>query len=41
MLGRLNHVALAVPDLDAAARRYREVLGAHVSRPEPLPEHMA
>ena len=39
MLGRLNHVALAVPDLDAAARLYRETLGARVSEPQSLPEH--
>ncbi|MCB8838492.1 methylmalonyl-CoA epimerase [Aurantimonas sp. VKM B-3413] len=39
MLDRLNHVALAVPDLDAAARRYRETLGAKVGAPQPLPEH--
>ena len=39
MLGRLSHIALVVPDLDAAARRYREVLGAHVSLPEILPTH--
>ncbi len=39
MLGRLNHVALAVPDLDAAARIYRETLGATVSEPRALPEH--
>jgi methylmalonyl-CoA/ethylmalonyl-CoA epimerase len=39
MLGRLNHVALAVPDLEAAARLYREKLGAVVSAPEALPEH--
>ena len=39
MLGRMNHVALAVPDLEAAARRYREVLGAFVSEPEALPAH--
>ncbi len=39
MLGRLNHVAIAVPDLDAAARLYRETLGATVSAPQPLPEH--
>src|SRR5689334_18094264 len=39
MLGRLNHVALAVPDLEAAARLYREKLGAKVSAPESLPEH--
>ena len=30
MIGRLNHVAIAVPDLDKAARTYRETLGARV-----------
>ena len=39
MIGRLNHVAIAVPDLAAASKRYRETLGAHVSQPQPLPEH--
>jgi methylmalonyl-CoA/ethylmalonyl-CoA epimerase len=39
MLGRLNHVAIAVPDLAAAARLYRERLGARVSDPQALPEH--
>ena len=39
MLGRLNHVALAVPDLAKAARLYRETLGADVSNPQALPEH--
>lgn len=39
MLGRLNHVAIAVPDLEAAARVYRETLGAQVSAPQSLPEH--
>ena len=39
MIGRLNHVAVAVPDLEAAAARYRDVLGARVSAPEALPEH--
>jgi methylmalonyl-CoA/ethylmalonyl-CoA epimerase len=39
MIGRLNHVALAVPDLEAASARYRDVLGAQVSAPEPLPAH--
>ncbi len=38
MFGRLNHVALAVPDLDAAVSRYR-ALGAQVSEPQALPEH--
>ena len=39
MLGRLNHVAIAVPDLGAAASVYVETLGAEVSAPQPLPEH--
>ena len=39
MIGRLNHVAIAVPDLDAAAARYRDLLGALVHHPQPLPEH--
>lgn len=39
MLGRLNHVALAVPDLGAASERYRDALGAKVSQPQALPEH--
>ena len=39
MLGRLNHVAIAVPDLAAAARLYRERLGARVSEPQRLPDH--
>ncbi|MFC6490499.1 methylmalonyl-CoA epimerase [Nitratireductor sp. GCM10026969] len=39
MLGRLNHVAIAVPDLANATAVYRDVLGAAVSQPQPLPEH--
>ncbi len=39
MIGRLNHVALAVPDLDAAIASYRARLGAEVSAPRALPEH--
>ena len=39
MIGRLNHVAIAVPDLAAAARLYRETLGADVSEPVDMPEH--
>ncbi|MER8702786.1 methylmalonyl-CoA epimerase [Mesorhizobium sp. M0768] len=39
MLGRLNHVALAVPDLAAAAAVYRDMLGARVTAPQALPEH--
>ena len=39
MIGKLNHVAIAVPDLDKAARTYRETLGARVSSPQPEPAH--
>lgn len=39
MIGRLNHVAIAVPDLAAATVRYRETLGAKVSDPIELAEH--
>ncbi len=39
MIGRLNHVAIAVPDLDAAVKQYRDVLGADVSEPMDLPDH--
>ena len=38
MIGRLNHVAIAVPDLDAAVQIYRDTLGAKVSAPVPVPE---
>ncbi|QPC92393.1 methylmalonyl-CoA epimerase [Mesorhizobium sp. INR15] len=38
MLGRLNHVALAVPDLAAAIAAYSNTLGAEVTAPQPLPE---
>ena len=39
MIGRLNHVAIAVPDLAAASAVYRDTLGAAVSAPLDLPEH--
>ena len=39
MIGKLNHVAIAVPDLEKAARVYRETLGARVSAPQPEPDH--
>jgi methylmalonyl-CoA/ethylmalonyl-CoA epimerase len=39
MIGKLNHVAIAVPDLEEAARTYRETLGARVSAPQPQPDH--
>lgn len=39
MIGRLNHIAIAVPDLAAAAALYRNTLGAKVSEPTDLPDH--
>lgn len=39
MLGRLNHIAIAVPDLEKATALYRNTLGADVSEPQALPEH--
>lgn len=39
MLGRVNHIAIAVPDLAAATAAYRDTLGAAVSQPQALPEH--
>ena len=39
MLGRLNHVAIAVKDIAVAIRTYREALGAEISDPQDLPEH--
>jgi methylmalonyl-CoA/ethylmalonyl-CoA epimerase len=39
MIGNLNHVAVVVPDLDAAVRVYRDTLGAKVSEPLDLPAH--
>lgn len=39
MLGRLNHVAIAVPDLAAGVRVYRDTLGARVSAPQAEPLH--
>ena len=39
MIGKLNHVAIAVPDLEKAASAYRETLGARVSAPKPEPDH--
>lgn len=38
MIGNLNHVAIAVPDLDAACARYRDALGATVSAPMDIAE---
>jgi methylmalonyl-CoA/ethylmalonyl-CoA epimerase len=39
MIGRLNHIAIAVPDLAAATGLYRDTLGAKVSAPQALTEH--
>lgn len=39
MLGQINHIAIAVPDLAAATTTYRDVLGAAVSQVQTLPQH--
>lgn len=39
MIGRLNHIAIAVPDLARAVASYRDQLGAQVGPPQALPEH--
>jgi methylmalonyl-CoA/ethylmalonyl-CoA epimerase len=39
VIGRLNHVAVVVPDLAAASAKYRDVLGAKVSKAVDLPDH--
>ncbi len=39
MIGRLNHVAIAVKDLEKAVATYRNTLGAHVSDPQAEPDH--
>lgn len=39
MIGRLNHVAIAVPDLQAAAAQYETTLGAKVGPPQDEPDH--
>ena len=39
MIGKLNHVAIVVPDLSAASDVYRNLLGAQVSDPQDLPSH--
>ena len=41
MIGRLNHVAIAVPDLEAASAMYRDTLGAAVGAPQDEPEDYA
>ncbi len=39
MIGALNHIAIAVPDLKKATRLYNVVFGGQVSEPTPIPEH--
>ena len=39
MIGNINHIAIAVPDLETAAARWRDTLAADVSAPKSLPEH--
>ena len=39
MIGRLNHVAIAVPDLTEAAAQYKQMLGASVGEPQDEPDH--
>jgi len=39
VIGRLNHVAIAVPDLEAATATYRNTLGAEVGAPQDEPDH--
>lgn len=39
MIGRLNHVAIAVPDLEQASQQYRQTLGASVGDPQDEPDH--
>ena len=39
MIGNINHIAIAVPDVEAAATRWRSALGASVSAAQDLPEH--
>ena len=39
MIGNINHIAIAVPDLETAVARWRDTLGADVSAPQSLPEH--
>jgi methylmalonyl-CoA/ethylmalonyl-CoA epimerase len=39
MIGKLNHVAIVTPDLEAATAVYRDTLGANVSAPIDMPEH--
>lgn len=38
-LGRLNHIAIATPDLAKSAALYKNILGADISEPQALPDH--
>ena len=38
-LGRLNHIAIATPDLAKSASLYKNILGAEISEPQDLPDH--
>jgi|TARA_B100001093_G_scaffold70501_1_gene60986 methylmalonyl-CoA/ethylmalonyl-CoA epimerase len=38
-IGRLNHIAIAVPDIDKASNAWEKALGAKISSPQILPEH--
>lgn len=38
-LGRLNHIAIATPDLAKSASLYKNILGAEISEPQALPDH--
>jgi len=39
MIGKINHIAIAVPDLESASKIYKDILGANVSDPVPMPDH--
>ncbi|MDA9639890.1 methylmalonyl-CoA epimerase [SAR116 cluster bacterium] len=39
MIGNINHIAIAVPDVEAASAKWRDMLGAECSAPKELPEH--
>ena len=39
MIGNINHIAIAVPDVEAAAEQWQTSLGAECSAPRALPEH--
>ena len=39
MIGKLNHIAIAVPNINEAAEQYRSIFGAKVSEPVEQPDH--